>query len=196
MNIRDYFSNLKLCLDAVEVRDEKQNLLAPDPGFQRAIEWIAAAGKKHAKVIFVGNGGSAAIASHQAVDLWKNGGIRAIAFNDASLLTCVGNDYSYPEIFEKPVAMFADADDVLIAISSSGRSSNILKAAQKAKELGCRVITMSGFKSDNPLRQAGHVNFYIPSDSYGFVEIAHLTLCHYLTDHFVSAAQKFRKSGD
>jgi D-sedoheptulose 7-phosphate isomerase len=102
----------------------------------------------------------------------------------------VSNDYSYPEVFEKPIAMFADPSDLLIAISSSGRSPNILKAAEKAKALGCRVVTMSGFLPENPLRQAGHLNFYVPSSSYGMVEIAHLTLCHYITDHFVSCAAK------
>jgi D-sedoheptulose 7-phosphate isomerase len=188
MNAGEYFSNLKKSLDALEVRDEKGASLTQDKGFQRAIEWIREAGKARAKVIFVGNGGSAAIASHQAVDLWKNGGIRAVAFNDASLLTCVSNDYSYSEVFEKPLAMFADPADILIAISSSGRSSNILKAAEKAKAIGCRVVTMSGFKPDNPLRKTGHLNFYIPSEAYGFVEIAHHTLCHYITDHFVARA--------
>ena len=56
-------------------------------------------------MIFIGNGGSAAIASHQAVDYWKNGGMRAIAFNDASLLTCISNDFGYPQVFEKPIEM-------------------------------------------------------------------------------------------
>ena len=193
MNAKEYFSDLSRCLDGFEARDERDRPLTQDLGFQLAIEWIRQVQKKNAKVIFVGNGGSAAIASHQAVDLWKNGGIRAMAFNDASLLTCLSNDFSYPEVFEKSVAMFADAADVLIAISSSGKSPNILKAAEKARSLGCRVMTMSGFKPDNLLRRAGHLNFYAPSDRYGMVEIAHLTLCHYITDHFVSCAAKASK---
>ena len=188
MNSKQYFSDLKTCLDGFEVRDDKDRLLDQDKGLQQVIDWVLELKKRRAKVIFVGNGGSAAIASHQAVDLWKNGGIRAVAFNDASLLTCVSNDFSYAEVFEKPVAMFADTADLLIAISSSGKSPNILKAVEKAKSLGCRVVTFSGFKSDNPLRRLGHLNFYIPSESYGMVETAHATLCHYVTDHFVEAA--------
>lgn len=188
MDPRDYFSALYRYLDRFEVHDENGRLLTQTAGFSNIFDWVEKVKKKRGKVIFVGNGGSAAIASHQAVDLWKNGGIRAVAFNDAALLTCVSNDYSYPEVFEKPVAMFADPADVLIAISSSGRSANILKAVEKARSIGCRVVTMSGFKPDNPLRMKGHLNFYIPSESYGMVEIAHLTLCHCVTDYFVARA--------
>ncbi|MBI2915545.1 MAG: SIS domain-containing protein, partial [Elusimicrobia bacterium] len=134
-----------------------------------------------------GNGGSAAIASHQSVDYWKNGGMRAIAFNDTSLLTCIGNDYGYPYVFEKPIEMFADANDILIAISSSGKSDNILNGAKMAKKMSCPVITMSGFKQDNPLRGLGDLNFYVPAPTgaYGFVEIAHLTLCHCFVDTII-----------
>ena len=142
---------------------------------------------KKKKVIFIGNGGSAAIASHLSVDYWKNGGMRAIAFNDTSLLTCIGNDYGYPFVFEKPIEMFADEGDVLIAISSSGKSDNILNGAKMARKMKCPVITMSGFKSDNPLRSLGDLNFYVPAPTgaYGFVEIAHLTLCHCIVDMII-----------
>lgn len=188
MTASDYFSSLKQCLDRVEVHDDQRAVFGLEGGLQRMIEWVREASQKNAKTIFVGNGGSAAIASHQAVDLWKNGRVRAVAFNDASLLTCVSNDYSYEEVFEKPVEMFADAADVLVAISSSGKSPNILRAVESAKQKGCRVVTLSGFKPDNPLRKMGHVNFYVPSEMYGMVEIAHLTLCHYVTDHFAARA--------
>jgi D-sedoheptulose 7-phosphate isomerase len=135
--------------------------------------------------MFIGNGGSAAIASHQAVDFWKNGGVRAIAFNDTSLLTCIGNDYGFAQVFEKPVEMFADAGDVLIAISSSGRSENILRGARAARERGCHVVTLSGFAADNPLRALGHLNFYAPGQGYGLVEITHLSICHAICDAIV-----------
>ena len=128
---------------------------------------------------------SAAIASHQAVDYWKNGGMRAVAFNDSSLLTCVGNDYGYPHVFEKPVEMFADSGDILIAISSSGRSENILRGSKAALSKGCGLITMSGFTVDNPLRSMGRLNFYAPSSFYGYVEITHLALCHCIVDSII-----------
>jgi len=88
-------------------------------------------------------------------------------------------------VFEKPVEMFADEGDVLIAISSSGRSSNILAAVDRARQKACAIVTLSGFDSDNPLRRKGDVNFYVPSHSYGFVEISHLVLCHYIADQIM-----------
>ena len=141
------------------------------------------------KVIFVGNGGSAGIASHQAVDFWKNGGIRALAFNDSSLLTCLGNDYGYEFVFEKSIDMFADKGDILIAISSSGKSENILRGARSARKKGCKIVTLSGFKEDNPLSSMGDFNFYVPAQSYGPVEIIHHSICHCLLDVIINHRQ-------
>jgi D-sedoheptulose 7-phosphate isomerase len=117
-----------------------------------------------------------------ATDFWKTGGIRAMAFNDGALLTCMGNDYGYEQVFAKPIQMFAKPGDVLIAISSSGQSANILLGAQAARQKGCQVITLSGFKPDNPLRSLGDYNFYVPAQIYGAVEIVHHSICHCLLD--------------
>jgi D-sedoheptulose 7-phosphate isomerase len=182
-----YFLELGDIMARVEASDAALAPIAYDEGIRRATVIVrdqTAAGRK---VIFVGNGGSAAIASHQAVDYWKNGGMRAIAFNDPALLTCVGNDFGYPHVFEKPIAMFADAGDVLMAISSGGRSENILRAVDAGVAAGCRVITMSGFRPDNPLRTRGELNFYAPSDSYGYVEITHLAVCHCIVDTIMAS---------
>jgi D-sedoheptulose 7-phosphate isomerase len=102
------------------------------------------------------------------------------------MLTCVGNDFGYPYVFEKPIAMFADRGDVLIAISSGGRSENILRAVDTGLERGCRVVTLSGFRPDNSLRARGELNFYVPSKSYGFVEITHLSVCHCILDTIIA----------
>lgn len=146
---------------------------------------IALARRTHAtgnKLIFIGNGGSAAISSHMATDYSKNGDVRAMALNDASMLTCLGNDLGYERIFAKQIELYARADDLVIAISSSGRSANILNAVKAAHASKCAVVTFSGFTSDNPLRRLGDLNFYINSDRYGFVEIGHLTICHAILD--------------
>jgi D-sedoheptulose 7-phosphate isomerase len=134
------------------------------------------------KLIFVGNGGSAAIASHMATDYSKNGGVRALALNDASMLTCLGNDLGYDRVFAKQIELHARTDDLVIAISSSGRSANILNAVDAAAATGCAIATMSGFTPDNPLRRKGEWNFFVASDRYGFVEIGHLTICHAVLD--------------
>jgi D-sedoheptulose 7-phosphate isomerase len=113
------------------------------------------------KIIFVGNGGSAGIASHLAIDFSKNGGLRSLAFNDASALTCLGNDLGYENVFAKQLDFHARPGDLLIAISSSGRSPNILNAVKAARAHDCKVVTFSGFTEENDLRKTGDVNFYI-----------------------------------
>lgn len=151
-------------------------------GLHSALELITATHRKGGKLLFAGNGGSAAISSHLAVDFWKCGNVDAMAFNDASLLTCVGNDFGYENLFVEPLRRFARAGDLFVAISSSGRSPNILNGVRTARELGCRVITASGFEADNPLRLLGDVNFWVPSHYYGHTEVAHLALLHSLLD--------------
>lgn len=134
------------------------------------------------KLIFIGNGGSAAIASHMAIDYSKNGGIRSLAFNDAAALTCLSNDLGYDNVFAKQVDLHARPGDMLVAISSSGKSASIVKAADTARERGCYILTLSGFAQDNPLRTFGDCNLFVDSGEYGFVEITHLALCHAVLD--------------
>jgi D-sedoheptulose 7-phosphate isomerase len=134
------------------------------------------------KLIFVGNGGSSSVASHMATDYSKNGDVRSMALNDSSMLTCLGNDLGYDRVFAKQIELYARPDDLVIAISSSGRSANILNAVQAARSAKCAVVTFSGFTADNPLRRLGDINFYVASDRYGFVEIGHLTICHAILD--------------
>ena len=86
--------------------------------------------------------------------------------------------------------MFADPEDVLMAISSSGQSENILRAASAAKNKALKLVTFSGFEKENPLRKLGDVNFYVPAANYGFVEIAHLSICHCLVDAVIGKKSK------
>lgn len=184
--ILQYFENLTTLFSGVQVTDSQERAVRLSDGLSTGMDLIVSQTSLKRKMIFIGNGGSAALASHLAVDYWKNGGMRAVAFNDSSLLTCISNDFGYPHVFAKPVEMFCDPGDILVAISSSGCSENILLAVNAAKEIGCKVITMSGFSGDNPLRLTGDLNFYVPSDSYGHVEIVHLALCHSILDAIIS----------
>ena len=151
-----------------------------------AVNWvIEAARATHdagSKLMFIGNGGSASIASHMAIDYSKNGNLRALAFNDGAALTCLSNDLGYENVFAKQIEMHGRAGDLLIAISSSGRSPNIHRGVAAARGRGCKVLTLSGFSPENPLRRMGDVNLYVPSSEYGFVEITHLALCHAILD--------------
>jgi D-sedoheptulose 7-phosphate isomerase len=183
--IAEFFGELAHALTSVQASDRAGAPIDFAEGLRRAMELIVARTSAGRKLMFVGNGASAAISSHQSADYWKTGGMRAITFSDPALLTCISNDFGYPSVFEKPVEMFADAGDILMAISSSGRSENVVRAARMAREKGCSVVTMSGFAPDNPLRGLGDFNFYVPSKSYGHVEITHLSLSHCLLDTIV-----------
>ena len=130
--------------------------------------------KNKAKIMIFGNGGSAAIASHFSVDLTKNGNIRCVNFNESDLITCFSNDYGFEKWVEKAVDFYADKGDVLILISSSGKSPNMLNAckAAKVKKIST-IITFTGHEKNNPLSKLGDVNFWIDSKAYNFVENIH-----------------------
>jgi D-sedoheptulose 7-phosphate isomerase len=151
-------------------------------GFDRVRDAAHKAHNAGNKLIYIGNGGSAAIASHLAIDFSKNGGLRSVAFNDSSALTCLGNDLGYETVFAKQLDFHAFPGDLLVAISSSGKSPNILAGVAAARTRHCAVVTFSGFTEDNDLRRTGDINFYVRSSEYGFVEVAHLSLCHAILD--------------
>ncbi|MBI3319301.1 MAG: SIS domain-containing protein [Candidatus Omnitrophica bacterium] len=125
------------------------------------------------KAIIAGNGGSAAIASHCAVDFTKNAGIRCVNFNEADLITCLANDYGYERWLQKALEFYADDGDVVILISSSGKSPNMIRAAQYAAARGLEVVTFTGFAADNPLKTLGQLNFWIKSRAYNIIEMVH-----------------------
>ena len=127
------------------------------------------------KVIIEGNGGSAAIASHLTVDLTKSLGIRAICFNEAGLITCFANDFGYQDWLEKAIDYYADEGDLVVLISSSGESKNMINAARKCRASALGLKTLSGFSADNALRKTGDLNFWVDSDIYNVVETTHQT---------------------
>ena len=180
--VHDYFEALGRTPQSAEITDCSGTQVPFSDFFHRLIDWTRASHEAGNSVLFVGNGGSAAVASHMAIDFSKNAGIRARAFNDASALTCLANDFSYEEVFSEQIKMHAREGDLLIAISSSGGSKNILNAGAAGRAAGCRVVTLSGFSADNPLRKTGDLNAFVPSAEYGFVEIAHLALIHAVVD--------------
>lgn len=138
-------------------------------------------------IFLIGNGGSAAIAEHIAIDLTKNAGLCAMAISGTPLLTTFSNDYGYDKVFQKAIDSFAKKNDILIAISSSGTSPNILNACTVARNKGLRIITLSGFEADNPLRKMGDINFWINSRAFGHVEILHTLILHYINDSIIGS---------
>ena len=130
--------------------------------------------KNNNKTMIFGNGGSAAIASHVSVDLTKNANIRTVNYNEADLITCFANDYGYERWVEKAIDFYADKNDVLILISSSGNSKNMINACKAARNMKMsKIITFTGHDKNNPLSKLGDINFWINSKAYNFVENTH-----------------------
>ena len=179
MSSQRYFPNY------FETVAETINGIDPE-ALERAATMVRQVHDSGKKVILAGNGGSAAMASHVAVDLTKTAGIRAINFNEADLLTCFANDYGYEHWVARALEFYADPGDLAILISSSGASQNMLNGAEQASAMGLAVISLSGFSPDNPLRRLGDLNLWAASDSYNIVEMTHhvwlLAIVDYLTE--------------
>jgi D-sedoheptulose 7-phosphate isomerase len=145
---------------------------------------ILKAKKSDSKLIIVGNGGSAAIASHVSVDFTKICKIRAVNFNEANLLTCYANDYGYENWVSECLESYANKKDVVILISSSGKSKNIINGAKKAIKMGLKTITLTGFEKNNPVKKLGLINLWVDSKKYNIVEMIHhiwlLSICDFI----------------
>ncbi|MDB9776846.1 SIS domain-containing protein [Alphaproteobacteria bacterium] len=127
----------------------------------------------NSKIIIVGNGGSAAIASHVSIDLTKTLNIRSITFNESSLITCLANDYGYENWVSQALSNYATDKDLIVLISSSGQSLNMINAANKAKKLNLNLLTLTGFDKNNPLSLLGDINLWVDSKNYNIVENVH-----------------------
>lgn len=141
-------------------------------------------------IYFIGNGASATMASHMAADFSKNYGCRSLAFNDIAMMTAVSNDLAYEECFVLPLTRFAVRGDILVTISSSGNSVNVLKAIEYGRKIGLFIITLSGMASDNSSRKLGNMNFWIPAESYGLVETGHQMILHCWLDTIMDFSKK------
>lgn len=186
----EYLANLKQALEQTKV-DIQGATVTIDQGLAHYMGQIWTAQQRGHRTFFIGNGGSAGICTHSANDYSKNGGLRCMALHDGAVLTCLGNDFGFEYIFSKQIEFHASEGDVLVAISSSGSSKDILNAVNQAKDQGLFVISFSGFYEDNPLRKMGDLNFYVPSQEYGFVELGHQILIHSALDMKEELLKKF-----
>ena len=155
--------------------------------FLKIVKLLKEVKRNKKKVIIVGNGGSAAMASHVSVDFTKMCNIRAVNFNEADLLTCFSNDYGYENWVQKAISFYADKKDLLICISSSGKSENIINGAKYGKKIGCKVVTLTGFSSKNKVKKIGHVNLWLDSQNYNFIEMIHHTWLLSIVDYVSKA---------
>ena len=182
----EYYKNISSLISSIRVTNKDGDEIEFSHGIEVVSKLIISQVESDRKIMFIGNGASASISSHMAADFLRNGGMQALAFNDSALLTCISNDYGYEHVFEKPIEIFSQKEDIIFAISSSGESENIVRGVNAARLNGCSVITLSGFKEDNRLCTMGDINFYVPSEKYGLVEVIHHSICHCILDTIVN----------
>jgi D-sedoheptulose 7-phosphate isomerase len=183
---REYIAAVSSGLHNLTVTGADGTALTPADGFRRWVELTRDGHDRGQHIYLIGNGASAMLASHFAADACKNGRLRAIAFNDASLLTAVANDVAFADIFALPLSRLARAGDLVIAISSSGNSPNIVRALESSRSMDMQIVTLSGKGADNRARTLGSLNFYVPSARYGWVECAHQLILHYWLDQYIN----------
>ena len=149
-----------------------------------SVNLIANTKKNKNKIYIVGNGGSSSIASHVSVDFTKVAKINCSTFNNANLITCFANDYKYENWVVEAIKAYSLEQDLFILISSSGTSKNIVNAAQYCKQKKINLITLSGFKKNNPLSQSGNINFHVESEEYNYIEMTHHIILLSIVDIF------------
>ena len=179
---QDYVAAIAGSLNALVATDGDGRAMPADVAFVLWHDQAVRVRQADGVVYLAGNGASASMASHFAADLFKNAGIRTQVFTDCACMTAISNDLGYDQVFSVPLARCARDTDMLVAISSSGRSANIRNAVMAARRRHAAVVTLSGFSADNPLRGMGDVNFYVPADTYGIVESCHAAILHYWTE--------------
>mgnify|MGYP001356288055 FL=1 len=130
--------------------------------------------KNRKKILIFGNGGSAAIASHFSVDLTKNAKIRCTNYNESDLITCFSNDFGYERWVEMAIKYYGNKGDVLIVVSSSGKSKNMINACIAArKKKFSKIITLTGHLVNNPVKKLGDINLWVNSKAYNYIENIH-----------------------
>lgn len=182
----EHVKRLHSLLDALSCRDSEGNPIATEECFEEWRKLTIRIREKRQAVFLVGNGASASMASHMAADLAKNARLHTEVFSDLALITAISNDMGYEHVFSEPLSRRAKAGDMLVAISSSGRSENVLSAAKVAKEMELTIVTLSAMDEDNPLRSTGTLNLYVPAKTYGYAESCHAVLLH----HWMSMVEK------
>ena len=145
--------------------------------------------KQRGTIYLIGNGASASMASHMAAVLAKNGKFHTQVFSDLSLITAISNDMGYEHVFSEPLRRRARRGDMLVAISSSGASPNILAAVWAARALSLTVVTLSAMQADNPLRSMGDLNAWVAAESYGTAETCHAAVLHHWMDRVALEAR-------
>jgi D-sedoheptulose 7-phosphate isomerase len=179
LHLDEYLGRLQAAIDALP--REHMNALG---------ETLFRAYRSNKQVFLLGNGGSSSTASHMAADLAKNTigpnmkRFRIVSLNDnAAIMTALANDLGYENVFSEQLTNLVQAGDVLIVVSASGNSPNVLKAMRYARSRSAEVVGLLGFDG-GAAAELSDISLIVPSDHYGVVEDVHLIINHILVDYF------------
>ncbi|MGC2659366.1 MAG: SIS domain-containing protein [Bryobacteraceae bacterium] len=158
---------------------------------ERAIEWFHDARENDRHIFVCGNGGSASTASHFTCDILKGASFqrekrfRMLSLNDSlPTLTAYANDVDYSCVFQEQLQNFAKPGDLLMAISGSGNSPNVVRAVTYANQAGCKTIALTG-RDGGKLAPLAQLNIHVKSNHMGRIEDAHMIVCHMIGYHFM-----------
>lgn len=180
-----YIDKVLTGLKEMIVTDADGNVLSADAGLDMWTERARKTEDMSGLTFFCGNGASCTMAEHMSHDWFQNAMMNTQTCSETAHLTAIANDMSYEDVFAFRIGRILSERDILVTISSSGNSHNIVKALHTAREKGAYCITLSGMKEDNKSRQLGDLNFYVPLHTYGLVESAHAVLLHAALDNFL-----------
>lgn len=182
---KDYFKDIHEGLDQLVATDKTGNVLAADVAMEQWIDICEEKRKEHGIFFFCGNGASATMAEHMSHDCFQNADFLTETVSETSHLTAISNDVSYEDVFAYRINKMLKETDMLITVSSSGNSPNVVKAIETARKLGVFIVTISGKGEDNKSRHMGDLNFWVPLETYGMVESAHAVLLHTWLDMYL-----------
>ena len=177
------------CLNGISATVDQDVSIDCDRAFDLWCETTEVVRQAERVIYLIGNGASASMASHFAADLAKNADLHTQVFTDTSLITAVANDMSYDMVFVAPLRRRLKVGDMVVAISSSGNSPNVLKAVEFAASRKATVVTLSAMRPANALRASGALNFWLPADTYGMAETGHAAILHHWMDRVSSGRQ-------
>ena len=184
MNLKNRVEIFKNIVSSTVCTEKSGTPIDLEDSLNLVVQYLEEVKNNRFALYIIGNGGSAAVASHAQIDFLNVAQIKAQVLHEPAVITCMSNDYGYENVYCKLLPTFINPGDGLIAISSSGKSTNICRAVIEARALGAKIITFSGFLADNPLRYLGDWNYWLESCDYGFVEVGHQFILHNLADRF------------
>lgn len=154
-------------------------------GMEALLESTRQVSDRDGLLFFAGNGASATMSEHMAHDFFQNGALRTMTCSETAHITAISNDLSFEDVFAYRIGRIMGEKDLLVAVSSSGNSPNIIRAIHAARERGAKIVTFTGMAPDNQARHLGDINVYVPAKTYGTVESAHAVLLHCWLDLYM-----------